>query len=425
MAVATLVGVMLASCLIGLPLVFSLLGAALVTFVLFRPDVPLEVVAQFFTAGLEHYSLIAVGFFFFVGELMNRGGITQRIVDFANALVGCIRGGLAHVNILSSMLFAGISGSAVADTAAIGSVLIPSMKKAGYSSSFSAAVTETSSVVGPIIPPSIPMIVFAVMAEVSVGKMFIAGILPGILVGVALIAVAYVISRRRGYPKDSEISFQRIVRTGIPALVALIAPVIIVGGVLGGVFTATEAGAVAAVYCFIVGRFILRELTWLDCWDSLVRAAIGTATVMVILGAATVFAWLAAEMQVSQKVANLMFAISREPWAFLLMINIFLLIVGLFLDPLPALIIVVPIFFPVALQMGVDPIHFGIIVVINLLIGLVTPPVGFLIYMTSSIADISPEKVMRESLPFLVVLVAVLLLVTYVPALTLTLANLI
>ncbi|MEX2644071.1 MAG: TRAP transporter large permease [Acetobacterales bacterium] len=424
MAVAALVGTMLCLCALGMPLVFSVLGACFVTLTIFRPALPLDVMAQFFVNGMDHYALLAVAFFFLAGELMNAGGITQRLVAFANSLVGHIRGGLAHVNIVSSMLFAGISGSAVADTAAIGSVLIPSMKKAGYSAPFSAAVTEASSVVGPIIPPSIPMIVFAVLAEVSVGKMFVAGIMPGVLVGLSLMAIAYVISRRRGYPREENLSLRRVVHSGIRAAVPLVAPIIIVGGVLGGVFTATEAGAVAVAYAFVAGRFVLRELSYEDCWKALIRSAHGTATVLVIIGACTLFAWIVADLQVSQRVADIMFAISREPWIVLLMLNIFFLLVGLFIDPLPALIILVPIFFPIALEIGVDPIHFGVMIVLNLLIGLCTPPVGFLIYMSASIADTQPEKVVKESLPFLAVLVAVLLLITYVPAFTLTLPNL-
>jgi TRAP-type transport system large permease protein len=421
--VAILLGTMLLLAALGLPLVFALLTASVVGILSYRPHLPLEIVAQFFKTGMEHYALLAVAFFFFVGELMNAGGITKRIVDFANSLVGHIRGGLAHVNIMSSMLFAGISGSAVADTAAIGSVLIPAMKRQGYSGGFSAAVTQTSSVVGPIIPPSIPMIVFAVLAEVSIGKMFVAGIAPGVVIGVSLMAIAWVISRRRGYPKGPPISLELVGQTFLRAILALFAPILIVGGVLGGVFTATEAGAVAVFYCLVVGMFFLRELTVADCWRALIRSAYGTASVLVILGAASVFAWIIADLRVSEQVAALMFRISGEPWAFLLMLNVFLLIVGLFLDPLPGLIIMVPIFFPIAVDLGIDPTHFGVVVVLNLLIGLCTPPIGFLIYMTASIADTKAEIVIRETLPFLAVLIAVLLLITYIPAIPLTLAE--
>ncbi|HWU40697.1 MAG TPA: TRAP transporter large permease, partial [Candidatus Acidoferrum sp.] len=382
--------------------------------VLFRPGLPWEFFAQTFVSGLNHYPLLAIAFFFFAGELMNFGGITQRLVDFANGLVGHIRGGLAHVNVVASMFMAGISGSAVADAAAIGSVLIPSMKLAGYSASFSAAITETASVIGPIIPPSIPMIVFAVLAEVSVGRMFVGGIIPGIIVGFSLMGVAYVISRRRGYPRGDRPSLARIGRTAWRAALPLIAPVIIVGGILGGVFTATEAGAVAVLYALVVGGLAFRQLRFRDVWGALLRSAHGTAKVMIIIGSCTVFAWVAADMQISQKAVDLLFGVSREPWAVLLMLNIFLLIVGLFLDPTPALIILVPILFPIVTAVGINPIHFGIIMVINLLIGLCTPPVGFLIYLTASIADCRAEEVVRESVPFVLVLVAVLFLCTYV-----------
>jgi tripartite ATP-independent transporter DctM subunit len=424
MAITLLVGSMLLLTAMGMPLVFSMLGASVFTLMLFRPEVPLTLVAQLFVSGVQHYPLLALAFFLLAGDLMNCGGITQRIVAFANALVGHIRGGLAQVNVLSSMLFAGISGSAVADTAALGTVLIPAMKRVGYSGAFAAAVTQTSAVVGPIIPPSIPMIIFAFLAEVSVGRMFVAGIVPGVLVGVGLMGMAYAISARRAYPREDHLDWHQVARTGRRAVLALLAPVLIVGGVLGGFFTATEAGAVAVAYCFIVGRVAFKELSWADCWAALVRSAVGTATVLVLLGAATVFSWIAADFQISRIIADAMFAISAEPWAFLLMLNVVLLVIGLFLEPIPAMVIMVPIFFPIAQQLGIDPTHFGIIFVVNVLIGLCTPPVGVLIYMSSAIAQEPPERVVVESLPFLAVLVAVLLLVTYVPLITLALPNL-
>ena len=405
---------------IGIALGIGTLAAALVFPVLN----PIIIPTRFVGLLSDSFLILAAPLFILAGNVAARGGVARAIIDLATVLVGRFRGGLAYVNILDSMIFGGISGSAVADTAALGSVLIPSMKRAGYSGAFAAAVTQTSAVIGPIIPPSIPMIVFAVLSETSVGKLFVAGIVPGVLTGIALMVMAYVISRRRGYPREASASARRVLHTGWRAMPALVAPVIIVGGVLGGVFTATEAGTVAAAYCFLIGKFVLRELTWRMCWQALVKAAIGTSTVLVILGSATIFAWIVADLQVSRHMAEIMFAISQEPWAFLLMLNICLLIVGLFLEPLPAMIIMVPIFFPIAADLGIDPIHFGLIVVVNLMIGLCTPPVGVLIYMSAALAETKPEHVIRESLPFIAVLVLVLLLVTYVPALTLALANL-
>ena len=425
MEVILLIGGMLALTLLGMPIVFSMFVASLVTILVFRDYWPLQLTTQYFVSGVQNYPLLALAFFFLVGEWMNSGGITQRIVDFANALVGHIRGGLAQANVVSSMMFAGISGSAVADTAALGSVLIPAMKKVGYGGGFAAAVTQTSAVIGPIIPPSIPMIIFAFLAEVSVGRMFLAGVVPGLLIGAGLMTVAFFISRKRNYPVEDAISFRNVVVTAYRAIFALTAPIIIIGGVLGGVFTATEAGAVAALYTFLIGRFVLGELSWSDAWLGVVRAATGTGQVLIILGSASLFSFLIADFQISKTIARWIFAISTEPWAFLLMINIALLIVGLFLENIPAMVIMVPIFFPIAVELGIDPIHFGVVFVINTLIGLCTPPIGILIYMSANIAKVGPEVVVRESLPFVAVLVVAVLLITFVPALTLTLPNLI
>ena len=425
MEVILLVGGLLVLVALGLPVVFAIFCASVLAILVFRGGWPLELTAQYFVSGVQQYPLLALAFFFLVGEWMNAGGITRRIVDFANALVGHIRGGLAQANVVSSMLFAGISGSAVADTAALGSVLIPAMKRVGYGAGFAAAVTQTSAVVGPIIPPSIPMIIFAFLAEVSVGRMFIAGIVPGLMVGAGLMGAAWLISRRRAYPVEGAVSLARIGRTFLRAVLALFAPVIIIGGVLGGVFTATEAGAIAALYVFLIGHFVLGELSWSAAWAGVVRAATGTAQVLIILGAATLFAFLVADFRVSETIAGAIFAVSREPWAFLLMLNLSLLVIGLFIENIPAMIIMVPIFYPIATELGIDPIHFGVVVVMTTLIGLCTPPIGILIYMSANIAEVAPETVVRESLPFILVLIAVVLLITFVPALTLTLPALV
>jgi TRAP-type transport system large permease protein len=424
MAEVILLGGMIVLSLLGVPLVFGVLFVSFVAVVIFRPEMPWAFFAQTFVSGLDHYSLMAIAFFFLAGELMNFGGITQRLVDFANSIVGHIRGGLAHVTVATSMFMAGISGSAVADAAAVGAVLIPSMKRAGYTPAFSAAVTETASVIGPIIPPSIPMIIYAILAEVSVGKMFLGGVVPGILVGLSLMALIYFISIRRGYPcGEKKPTFASIGHSAVWAALPLFAPIVIIGGILFGIFTATEAGAVACFYAVIVGGLIYRKLSLKNIWDSLLKAAHGTAKVMIIIGSCTVFAWVVADLRISEKAAELIFSISREPWMVLLMLTIFLFIVGLFLDPTPSLIILVPILLPITTQLGIDPVHFGVLMVINLLIGLCTPPVGFLIYLTASIADCSAESVVKESIPFIVILLVVLALCTYVPSLVMALPN--
>ncbi|MEO1104085.1 MAG: TRAP transporter large permease [Pseudomonadota bacterium] len=424
MGTVLLFGSMLGFALLGIPLIFAVLGASVLTLLVVRPELPLVLVTQLFMNGMDQFLLLAIGFFFLAGELMNRGGITLRIVDFAHALVGHLRGGFAQVNVVSSLFFSGISGSAVADTAAIGSVMIPSMKKKGYSGAFSAAVTQASSVVGPIIPPSIPIIVYAVLSEQSVGAMFLAGIVPGIVIGACLMVAVAILARRRGFEKSPRASGRDVARKGLNAGVALLTPIIIVGGILGGVMTATEAGAVACLYAFLVGAFYFRELSLRDCYEALVNAARGTAMILVIVGASALFAWIVADLRLGQAIGTAILSVSDNPIVFLLLVNLFALMVGLFLDPLAALVILVPLLLPAAESFGISPIQFGIVLVFNLMIGLTTPPIGYLIYLSAHIAEERPEKVMRESLPFLAALLVALMVLTLVPAVTLFLPNL-
>lgn len=423
MTVLLLVGVMLLLALFGVPLVFAILGASLVTILVYRPGLPLELIPQFFVSGVNHYALLAVAFFFLAGELMNAGGITSRIVAFAQALVGHIRGNIAHVNIVTSMMFACVSGSAAAGAAVVGSVLGKSMVSRGFQPQFAGALTAAASVVGPIIPPSIPMIIFAVLTEQSVGKLFLAGLIPGVLIGLALMAYCYAMAIRRGWDKGDPFSWGQVMHTGRRAIVALFVPIFIMVGILGGIFTATEAGAIAVAYSFFAGMFILKELTWAGFYRALTRAAIGTATVLVVVGASSVVAWIIADLQIARQVATAIFAISESPWIVLLLINLFLLVVGLFLDALPAIIILTPIFFPIAMSIGIDPTHFGVVMIVNLLIGLCTPPVGILLYLSASVVGARPEGVIREALPMVAILIGVLALITYVPSIVLTFPN--
>lgn len=425
MTLLVLVGGLVLLSLLGVPLAFAILGACLATLLIFRPHLPLEIVAQYVVNGIDNFPLIAIALFLFAGELMNAGGITRRIVDFSATLVGHIRGGLGHVTVLASMIISGISGSAVADAAATGSVMVPAMKRAGFPPAFSAALCETAAVMGPIIPPSIPMVIYAILVEASVGKMFVGGIIPGILMGVLLMVMVWIISRRRGYEKGSWGGFSLILATFLSAIAALATPVIILGGILGGIFTVTEAGAIACVYCGLVAVFVYRQLTWTEFVRALITAAQGTASVMIIVGASGLMGWLIADLQINKQAAALLLGLTSSDWVFLTVVNIFFLIVGMFMDPLAALIVFVPILMPAVIALAIDPVHFGIVIVINLMIGLCTPPVGYLIYLMANVAGEPPQAVIRESLPFLGVLLLVLVLVTYIPPLTLALPRLI
>jgi len=421
MAVFILIATLMVLSVLGVPLIFAILAAGVVSVAIVRPNLPLDIVAQTFMDGIDGVLLLAVVFFFLAGELMNLGGITRRIVTFASTLVGHIRGGLGHVNVLSSVLFSGISGSAIADTAAVGTVMIPSMKERGYPPAFAAAITQTSAIIGPIIPPSVPMILYAVLAEESVGKMFVAGVLPGIVVGACLMLTVYLISRRRGFPREERAGRALVWSSFREAVPALMMPLIIVGGILGGVMTATDAGAVAVLYGLIAGFLVYRELTWAKTWKAIVRSAQGASTVLVILGASTFFAWIVADQQINRDVAEMVFSISREPVTVLLLIVAFGLVIGTLMDPLAALIIMVPVFLPTVVEIGIDPAQFGLVLVLTLMIGLCTPPVGYLIYLSAGIAQAKPEAVVRESLPFLGALIAALLICVVFPSVSLSL----
>ncbi|MEM5500415.1 TRAP transporter large permease [Ahrensia kielensis] len=422
MTVALLVGGLLLLAALGVPLVFAIMASSIVTILVTRPGLPLEVVAQTFVGGIDSSVLLAILFFFLAGELMNCSGITRRIVEFSATLVGHIRGGLGQVNVLSSLLFSGISGSAIADTAAVGTVMIPAMKERGYSAGFAAALTQTSSIVGPIIPPSVPMIIYAILAEQSVGELFVAGIVPGFCIAAALMFTVYIISRKRGYERaEKRAGISEITSGGARASAALMMPIIIVGGILGGVMTATEAGAVAVLYAVVIGLFVYRELTPKLIWHSMLRAAKGASTVLVILGASSLFAWLVADQQINKAVAEVVLSISTEPVMVLVLITLVGLLVGMLMDPLAALIILVPVFLPVTAEVGIDPVHFGLVIVLTLMIGLCTPPVGYLIYLSAIIAKTRPEVVVRESMPFILCLVIVLGLCLFFPQLSLTL----
>jgi len=407
---------------IGIPLalVLGLTGLA----ALIAMGVPLQVVAQRMFTGIDSFPLMAVPFFILAGDIMNKGGTTIRLIRFANSLVGHIRGGLAHANVVANMLFAGISGSAVADASAIGAIMIPSMEKSGYEKDFSAALTASAATIGPIIPPSIIMVIYGVSVGVSVGGLFAAGFIPGVLLGLALMVIVYSTSKKKGYAKYDNFSLKRVAVEFKDAVWAMMAPVIILGGILGGIFTPTEAAAVAVVYSFFVGKFVFKGLQWKDLPGVLLQSGITTATILLIISMANVFAWVIAANMIPLKLANLFLSITENPYVFLLLINIFLLFVGMFMETGAAIILLAPILAPVAAKLGINPLHFGFIMVLNLAIGMATPPVGVCLFVSCGITGLSLEEISKAVYPFVLAELAILMLVTYIEPISMVLPKL-
>ena len=411
--------------LVGLPVFFALLAAPGVLLWLNGQERDMALLYRNVYNGMDSFPLMAIPFFMLAGELMNRGGITARLVEFAQAMMGHLRGGLAHVNVLSSMLFAGLSGSAVADTSAIGSMLIPAMEKQGYTRKFSAAITAASSVIGPIIPPSGIMIIYAYVMGESVAALFLAGIVPGIMVGgglmlmISWMADKYdfpVATRRYSWPERGRASFK--------AFFPLMTPVIILGGILGGVFTPTEAAAVAVGYAIFIGLFVMKTLRFGDLPDVLSRAAMTSAVVLLLVGAAMAFKTVVSLSHAPEMLAEMILSISDNPLILLFLINLLLFIVGMFLDAGPAIIILGPILGPIFTSMGVDPVHFAIIMSVNLTVGLATPPMGLVLFVASSVSGERVENIARAIIPFLLVEIATIFLVTYIPAISMTIPRL-
>ncbi len=409
--------------IVGVPVAYSL-GLTMIVLIVTQTNLPLLLVAQQLVIGADNFSLIAIPFFMLTAEFMSSGGITKRLVDFVNGLIGWITGGLALVNIGASMLMAGLSGSSVADAAMMGSLLIPSMKEKGYAPGYAAGVTAASSTIGIIIPPSIPMIVLGFIAEISVIRLFLGGLVPGVLIGLAMLVTAYVTSKMAGYPREQRVAFRVLLQRFVRTFWALLLPLIVLGGILGGVFTVTEASTIAVVYALLVSVFVYREMTWRTFYRSVIRAAITSGTVMMIVATASGVAWLLTSAQVPQSLARGLQELTDNPYVFLLLVNLFLLIVGAVMDLTAALLVLGPILLPIAMQYGLDPIHFGIVMVTNLAIGLVTPPVGSCLYLTVPFAGVPVSNVIRHTVPFLASEVAVLILITYVPLLVTLLPSL-
>ncbi|MCZ6846790.1 MAG: TRAP transporter large permease [Alphaproteobacteria bacterium] len=427
----TLFGWFLGLLAIGLPVALVLGGTAIV-YMTTVADLPLRIVPQRLFAGLDRFILMSIPFFVLAGFLMNEAQLTDRLIRFANLLVGRWRGGLAQVNVVTSMFFGGITGAATADTAAIGTILIPAMEKEGYRSDFAAAVTVSSSIVGPLIPPSIPMLVYGIASNASIGALFLAGLTPGVVVGLALLALNRRLLRNFTPTAASFDStavggvgarLREIVRTVRISLIALVMPVIIVGGIVGGVFTPTESSAVAVMYALVVG-LAMGTLTGRSIARTMATAVVLTAAIMLIIANANLLGWVLAIEQIPQTVSAGFLSLTESRTVFLLIVVVLLLVIGLFLETSGAIIILVPVLLPAATQYGIDPVHFGVVLVFGLVIGLITPPVGLCLFIGSSIARVPVHTLSRALIPFLAVLIAVYLFFVFVPAASLWLPRL-
>lgn len=424
MGLIILIGVFLLAMLVGIPIAFALGVAALSA--AWIEGIPPLIVFQRMVAGMNVFSFLAIPFFIFAGELMMRGGIAIRLVRFANALVGRFRGGLGIVNVFTSMLFGGISGSAVADTSALGSVMIPMMKEKGYDDDYSVNVTVTSSLAGVMIPPSHNMILYALAAGggISISSLFLAGFVPGVLMCLCLGIAAYVVALKRGYPAEIFPGWYAVLLSGLVALPGLLVAVVIIGGVVSGIFTVTESAAIGLIYAFLVTVFVYRSLSWREFLAAVAQSIRTTAMVMILIGTATSFAYFLSIYQVPTLILDVLLGISDNPIVLLLLINIALLILGAFMDMGALILILTPIFLPVVSAIGMDPIQFGMLLMMNLGLGLTTPPVGAALFIGCSIGNVKMEKVISTIWPFYLAVLAALMLVTYVPAVSLTLPNL-
>lgn len=413
----------LVALLIGLPVAVALGGASLL-YVALTGDLPLLVVVHRMVNGIDSFPLLAVPFFIMAGNLMNSAGITDRIFNFALAAVGWARGGLGHVNVFASIIFAGMSGTAVADAGGLGTIEIKAMRDNGYPDEFSIGITAASSVIGPIIPPSLPLVIYGVMANASVGQLFAAGILPGLLIALVLFTWVAVVARLRDFPRDAEFRLVRLAEAAWRGVLPLLTPVILIGGMKSGLFTPTEAAIAATVYALFLGLVAYRTLGW----NRLVRVSMETiettAIVLLIVAGASIFGWLITTTRVSEEIAEAVLAITNDRILVLLLVNALLLVIGCFLETIAAITILVPVLLPLVTKVGVDPVHFGIIMTLNLVIGLLTPPVGMVIYILARISGRSFEFVTRAIGPFLVPLFVSLLIVTYWPGFVLYLPTL-
>ena len=409
--------------LLGMPLFFAM-GMTSAGY-LFFADIDFGLLTQRMTAAVDSFLILAIPFFYLAGELMNACKLTDRIVAMSKALVGHIHGGLAQVNIVASMIFSGMSGSATADTAALGSVLIPAMKKEGYHADFSAAVTVASAMIGPIIPPSVAMVIYGALADVSIGRLLLAGILPGITIGITQMVFTYFLAKNRGYQRYKRATLKEAAKATYKGSAAVMFPVIIVAGIVLGVFTPTEAAAVAVLYGLFLGVVIYRNVSAGELWETLLKVTWGSVRVLVIIAAASAFSWIMVREQVPQLIADFLLSFTNEPLIVLLIMTIFLLLVGLFMVASSAEIVLAPILVPVVVQFGIDPVHFGVLMIFVLIIGGGTPPVGVLLYIAQDIAQIPFSKMVRAMMPYYIPLFTAVALIAIFPQLSLWIPNMV
>jgi tripartite ATP-independent transporter DctM subunit len=409
--------------MLGFPVVLAI-GLPSIAYLLLN-DLPLQMMAQRTLYALDSFPLVAVPVFLFVGSLMNSAGISKHIYRFADTAVGRLPGGLAQVNIFGSLVFAGMSGSALADIGGIGRIEIDAMKSKGFNPAFASAVTSASAIVGPIFPPSIPLILYGTVTGVSVIQLLLGGILPALLCVAALMIMTAWLSVRRGYPRaDRWPGWARLWADMLPALPALMAPIILIGGMLLGWFTPTEIAAVTVAYALLISSLFYRELTWAKLISAALETLRASSAILLIVAVAALFGWVLSVEQVPQAMTKVMLSISTEPWVLLLLVNVLLLVVGMFLDSTTAILVIAPIIAKPLMAAGVDPVHLGMVVIFNLMIGLLTPPMGLALFLVADIAKVRMQDVLREMLPFYVPLVVTLLLITFVPAITLWLPRL-
>ncbi|MCE8031858.1 TRAP transporter large permease [Billgrantia tianxiuensis] len=401
--------------LLGVPIALAIGASSLLA--LNAQGVPLMVVTQQMFQGINSFALVAVPMFILAGDLMAQGKVSEKLVDFADSLFGFLKGGLSIVSVGAGMFFAAISGSGAATTAAVGSSLVPELKRKGYDPASAASLIAASGTIGVVIPPSVPMIIYAVIAQQSVSKLFLNGIVPGILMGIGLAAIAIVQAYRRNYPRGTALSPATIWRTFKGASWGLMTPVIILGGIFSGIFTPSEAAVVAVNYALLVSLFVYRNLSLADVYRILIRSAITTAVIMLVIATSAVLSWTLSSWQVPGAIAQAVLSLSTNPYVIMLLVVAVILLTGVFIETASALIILTPVLLPLVGQLGIDPIHFGIIIVMGLAIGMITPPVAINLYVASSVTQLPLERITRAILPYLLGLIAVLLLVVYVPIL--------